>query len=222
MNAVEAGIGGNASHLQDQFDEAVQQREAATLGMWIFLSTEILFFGVLFAGYTVMRVLHPLGFAIASRQTDMLLGTVETAVLLTSSSLIALGVRAVKLNQLRAAAWLMAGTACLGLAFLVMHGFEYHKEYTEHLIPGIDFYRSGPESSAVELFFFLYYCITGFHSLHVAVGVILIAVLAVRVSRQVYGSQRYTTPELTALYWHLVDIVWIFVYPLIYLVGRAG
>ncbi len=222
MSAVEAGIGGNASHLQDQFDEAVQQREAATLGMWIFLSTEILFFGVLFAGYTVMRVLHPLGFAIASRQTDMLLGTVETAVLLTSSSLIALGVRAVKLNQLRAAAWLMAGTACLGLAFLVMHGFEYHKEYTEHLIPGIDFYRSGPESSAVELFFFLYYCITGFHSLHVAVGVILIAVLAVRVSRQVYGSQRYTTPELTALYWHLVDIVWIFVYPLIYLVGRAG
>ena len=222
MNAVEAGIGGNASHLQDQFDEAVQQREAATLGMWIFLSTEILFFGVLFAGYTVMRVLHPLGFAIASRQTDMLLGTVETAVLLTSSSLIALGVRAVKLNQLRAAAWLMAGTACLGLAFLVMHGFEYHKEYTEHLIPGIDFYRSGPESSAVELFFFLYYCITGFHSLHVAVGVILIAVLAVRVSRQVYSSQRYTTPELTALYWHLVDIVWIFVYPLIYLVGRAG
>lgn len=222
MNAAEAEIGANAAHLEEQFDEPVQQREAATLGMWIFLSTEILFFGVLFAGYTVMRMLHPAGFAIASRQTDMLLGTVETAVLLTSSSLIALGVRAVKLNQMRAATWLMAGTACLGLSFLVMHGFEYHKEYTEHLIPGIDFARGGPESSAVELFFFLYYCITGFHSLHVAVGVILITVLAVRVSRNVYGSKRYTTPELTALYWHLVDIVWIFVYPLIYLVGRAG
>jgi cytochrome c oxidase subunit 3 len=208
--------------LEQQFDEPAQQREAATLGMWIFLSTEILFFGVLFAGYTIMRVLHPLGFATASRETDMLLGTVETAVLLTSSSLIALGVRAVKLNQQRTAAWLMAGTASLGLAFLVMHGFEYHKEYAEHLIPGINFSRHGPQAPSVELFFFLYYCITGFHSLHVAVGVILIAVLAVRVSHQVYGSQRYTTPELTALYWHLVDIVWIFVYPLIYLVGRAG
>ena len=103
-----------------------------------------------------------------------------------------------------------------------MHGFEYYKEYTEHLIPGINFSRHGPQAPAVELFFFLYYCITGFHSLHVAVGVILIAVLAARVSRHIYSSQRYTTPELTALYWHLVDIVWIFVYPLIYLVGRAG
>lgn len=222
MNGAEAEIRANIALLEEQFDEPAQQREAATLGMWVFLSTEILFFGVLFAGYTVMRVLHPLGFAIASRQTDMLLGTVETAVLLTSSSLIALGVRAVKLNQWRTAKWLMAATASLGLAFLVMHGFEYYKEYTEHLIPGINFSRHGPQAPAVELFFFLYYCITGFHSLHVAVGVILIAVLAARVSHQVYGSQRYTTPELTALYWHLVDIVWIFVYPLIYLVGRAG
>ena len=222
MNSAEAEFRANTALLEEQFDEPAQQREAATLGMWVFLSTEILFFGVLFAGYTVMRVLHPLGFAIASRQTDMLLGTVETAVLLTSSSLIALGVRAVKLNQWRTATWLMAGTASLGLAFLVMHGFEYYKEYTEHLIPGINFSRHGPQAPAVELFFFLYYCITGFHSLHVAVGVILIAVLAVRVSHQVFGSQRYTTPELTALYWHLVDIVWIFVYPLIYLVGRAG
>ena len=97
---------------------ARQQREAATLGMWVFLCTEILFFGVLFASYTVLRVLHPLGFAIASRQTDMLLGTVETAVLLTSSSLIALACTRGKLNQWRAAMWLMAGTASLGVASL--------------------------------------------------------------------------------------------------------
>lgn len=215
-------MNGSRAWVEEQFDDPVQQREAATLGMWVFLSTEILFFGVLFAGYTIMRLLHPAGFSIASRHTDMLLGTVETAVLLTSSSLIALGVRAVKLDQPRTAAWLMAGTALLGLAFLMMHGFEYHREYTEHLIPGINFSRHGPELASVELFFFLYYCITGFHSLHVVIGVILIAVLALRVSRKVYGSQRFTTPELTALYWHLVDIVWIFVYPLIYLVGRAG
>jgi cytochrome c oxidase subunit III len=208
--------------LAEQFDNLVQQREAATLGMWVFLATEILFFGVLFASYTVCRILYPDGFALASRHTDMLLGTIETAVLLTSSSLIALGVRAVKLDQ-RTWAWsLMLGTAALGVSFLVMHGFEYYHEYTEHLVPGIDFSQPGMQARAVELFFCLYYFITGFHSLHVLIGVVIITVLAARTARGAFGPQHYTTPELAALYWHLVDIVWIFVYPLIYLVGRAG
>jgi cytochrome c oxidase subunit 3 len=215
-------LDGEFAPVEEQFDDADQQREAATLGMWVFIATEILFFGVLFASYTVFRILHPQGFAVASRHTDMVLGTIETAALLISSSLIALGVRAVQLGQRRVAACLMAGTAILGLAFLTMHGFEYYKEYTEHLVPGVDFVQPGPHAHAVELFFFLYYCLTGFHSLHVAIGVSLILVLTARVWRGTYGPQRYTTPELTALYWHLVDIVWIFVYPLIYLVGRAG
>jgi cytochrome c oxidase subunit 3 len=208
--------------LQEQFDDPVQQREAATLGMWVFLSTEILFFGVLFASYTICRILYPHGFAFASRQTDMLLGTIETAVLLTSSSLIALGVRAIKLDQRKTAAWLLTGTAALGATFLVMHAFEYHKEWTEQLIPGLNFARGGPYARAIELFFCLYYFITGFHSLHVLVGVGVIGVLALRVARGAFGPERFTTLELAALYWHLVDIVWIFVYPLIYLVGRAG
>ena len=208
--------------LEKQFDDPVQQREAATLGMWVFLSTEILFFGVLFASYTICRILYPHGFAYASRETDFLLGTIETGVLLTSSSLIALGVRAIKLDQRALAAWLLAGTAALGVTFLVMHGFEYHKEWTEHLIPGLNFARSGPYARAIELFFCLYYFITGFHSLHVLVGVCVIGGLALRVSRGAFGPERFTTLELAALYWHLVDIVWIFVYPLIYLIGRAG
>lgn len=220
--ATDTTLAATGAVVEEQYDDANQQREAATLGMWVFLSTEILFFGVLFASYTILRVLYPEGFAVASRHTDMLLGTIETAVLLTSSSLIALAVRAVKLDQHRLAARLMAATALLGLAFLVMHGFEYYKEYTEHLIPGIDFLQPGPHAHAVELFFCLYYSITGFHSLHVVIGVIVISVLAVRVARGEFGSLRYTNPELTALYWHLVDIVWIFVYPLIYLVGRSG
>ena len=208
--------------VEEQYDDAVQQREAATLGMWVFLATEILFFGVLFASYTICRVLYSQGFAEASRHTDMLLGTIETAVLLTSSSLIALGVRAIKLDERRLAAGLLFGTSVLGISFLVMHGFEYYKEYTEHLIPGIDFAQSGPHAHAVELFFCLYYFITGFHSLHVFIGVAIILVLSTRVLGGAFGPQRYTTLELTALYWHLVDIVWIFVYPLIYLVGRSG
>jgi cytochrome c oxidase subunit III len=224
MNASAGDVPRDPSYdsVEEQYDDATQQREAATLGMWVFLATEILFFGVLFASYTICRVLYPEGFAAASRHTDMLLGTIETAVLLISSSSIALAVRAIKLDQRGRAAVMMAGTAVLGLSFLVMHGFEYYTEYTEHLIPGIDFAQSGPHAHAVELFFCLYYFITGFHSLHVMVGVTMIGVLAIRVVRGAFGSRRYTTLELTALYWHLVDIVWIFVYPMVYLVGRSG
>lgn len=210
------------AHLEEQFSDPTQQREAATLGMWVFLSTEILFFGVLFAAYVFCRVLHPEGFAAASRRTDMLLGTAETAVLLISSGLVALAVRSIKLDQRRWATALLFGTGLLGASFLVMHGFEYHDEYTEHLVPGLDFQQTGPHAKAVELFFCLYYFITGFHSLHVLVGVTLMFVLTARVARGAFGPYRYTTLELTALYWHLVDIVWIFVYPVVYLVGRAG
>lgn len=227
MNAMNASVSEIESLrerglLEKQFDDPVQQREAATLGMWVFLSTEILFFGVLFASYAICRILYPQGFAAASRETDMLMGTIETAVLLTSSSLIALGVRAIKLDQRKTAVWLLAGTAALGTTFLVMHGFEYYREYTEQLIPGLNFARGGPYARAIELFFCLYYFITGFHSLHVLAGVCVIAGLALRVARGSFGSERFTTLELTALYWHLVDIVWIFVYPLLYLVGRSG
>jgi len=211
-----------ASRVEVQFNDPVQQREAATLGMWLFLSTEIMFFGVLFASYTICRVLYPEGFAEASRHTDMLFGTIETAVLLTSSSLVALALRSIKLDQRRAATWLLLGTAALGVTFLVMHGFEYYNEYTEHLIPGINFDQPGPHSRAIELFFCLYYFITGFHSVHVIIGVVLISTLAIRVAHGTFGPKNYTTLELTALYWHLVDIVWIFVYPIIYLVGRSG
>ena len=224
MNAHAGGLelSAHAAHLEEQYDNPVQQREAATLGMWLFLATEILFFGVLFASYTVCRVLHPEGFAVASRHTDMLFGTIETAVLLTSSFLVALGVRAIKLGQRTTTSLLLLGTAALGLCFLTMHGFEYFKEYTEHLVPGIDFDQHGVYARAIQLFFCLYYFITGFHSLHVLIGVIVLTVLAIRVARGAFGPQRHTTLELAALYWHLVDIVWIFVYPLIYLVGRSG
>lgn len=222
MSGVAASVAAGAALVEDQFDDAVQQREAATLGMWVFLSTEILFFGVLFACYTVCRALYTPGFAAASRRTDMLLGTIETAVLLTSSCLIALAVRAIKLNQRGAACWLLYGTAALGASFLVMHGFEYHREYLEHLVPGLDFSQPGPQAHAIELFFCLYYFITGFHSLHVLIGVTVILVLAARVGRGQFGPRRFTTLELAALYWHLVDIVWIFVYPMMYLVQRSG
>lgn len=207
--------------VEEQFDDATQQRSAAALGMWIFLATEILFFGVLFTSYTVCRALYPAGFAEASHHTDLLLGSIETAVLLTSSIMVVLGIRAIKLDQRRLASLFLFATAALGAGFLVIHGFEYHDEYIERLVPGIDFYQPGPHSRAMELFYCLYYFITGFHSLHLLIGVTVILVLAVRVSRGAFGPGRFTTLELAALYWHLVDIVWLFVFPLLYLIGRG-
>jgi cytochrome c oxidase subunit 3 len=206
----------------EQFDDPVQQREAATLGMWTFLATEILFFGVLFAGYTYCRVLFPDAFAEASRHTDMLLGTLETAVLLGSSCAVALSVREVQLGGRRLATALLALTAMLGVTFLVMHGFEYYAEYQEGLIPAIHYTQQGVYARGIEIFYCLYYFITGFHSLHVTIGVVLMCVMGWRTWHRAFDADYHTPLELTALYWHLVDIVWIFVYPLIYLVGRAG
>lgn len=206
----------------EQFDDATQQREAATLGMWTFLATEILFFGVLFAGYTLCRVRFPLAFAAGSRHTDMLLGTLETAVLLSSSCAVALALRDVQLGGRRIAVRLLLLTAALGLAFLVMHGFEYVAEYHEGLIPAIHYTQTGPDATAMQLFFCLYYFITGFHGLHVTIGIGVLLTMAWRTHQGVYSPDYHTPLELSALYWHLVDIVWIFVYPLIYLVGRAG
>jgi cytochrome c oxidase subunit 3 len=142
--------------------------------------------------------------------------------LLTSSCVAALAVREVQLGGLRVATWLLLATAALGIAFLVMHGFEYVAEYREGLIPGIRYTQHGPHAAAMQLFFCLYYFITGFHSLHVLVGVGLLLAMAWRTHRGAFDQDYHTPMELTALYWHLVDIVWIFVYPLIYLIGRAG
>ncbi|HET6806395.1 MAG TPA: cytochrome c oxidase subunit 3 [Frateuria sp.] len=212
----------HAHPVPEQFDDPVQQREAATLGMWAFLATEILFFGVLFAGYTYCRVLFPQAFAAASRHTDMLLGTIETAVLLTSSCAVALSVREVQLGGRRMAVALLGLAALLGTSFLVMHGFEYYAEYGEGLIPGIHYTQQGIYARGIEVFYCLYYFITGFHSIHVAVGVALMLAMAWRTWHRAFDPDYHTPLELTALYWHLVDIVWIFVYPVIYLVGRAG
>ena len=212
----------NAVAPAEQFDDAKQQREAATLGMWSFIATEVLFFGVLFAGYAICRVKFPEVFQEGSRHTDMLLGTLETADLLISSCAIAIAVREVQLGGQRVAGWLILATAALGAAFLVMHGFEYVAEYHEGLIPGLHYTQTGPRAAAMQLFFCLYYFITGFHSLHVIIGVVLLLVMAWRTFHCHFDQDYHTPLELSALYWHLVDLVWIFVFPLMYLIGRSG
>lgn len=224
MNAAAAEMlpsGERNPHLEEQFDDIVQQRSAASFGMWIFLATEMLFFGVLFTSYTVLRILHPAGFAEASHHTDLLLGSGETAALLTSSIMIVLGVRAIKLGQRRLGTLFLLLTAALGIGFLVIHGFEYHSEWEEHLVPGVRFFQTGPHAHAVELFYTLSYLLTGWHSVHLIIAVSVVLGLAIRVWRGAFGPEHYTALELTTLYWHLVDIIWMFIFPLLYLIGRA-
>ena len=208
--------------VQQQFDDASQQKEAAMLGMWAFIATEVLFFGVLFAAYVVCRWRFPLAFVEGSAHTDFAMGTTETAILLTSGCLAAIALRQIQLDRARQSAVLLLITSALGMAFLILHGMEYHDEFEEGLIPGIRYTQTGPDARGVELFFSLYYVTTGFHSLHVLIGVVVLLVMAIRSWRGAFSSAYYTPIEITGLYWSLVDIVWIFVYPAIYLVGSAG
>ena len=204
-----------------QFDDAAQRREAANLGMWTFLATEVLFFGVLFAAYAISRVRFPEAFALASGRTDILLGGCETVVLASSSATMSLALRGVRVGAREAALLLLGVTMLLGIAFLCIHGVEYYHEYDEHLVPRLDFAFDGPHAREVELFFWLYYVMTGFHVLHVLIGVAVIAVMAALVWRRRVGSDYDAPVELTGLYWSFVDVVWIFLFPTFYLVARA-
>jgi cytochrome c oxidase subunit 3 len=204
-----------------QFDDPEQQRTASDLGMWVFLATEILFFGALFTAYTATRLHDPQAFAIASRLTNVTLGSINTGVLLTSSLMMALAVRATKLGFARAAFGFLCVTGVLGLAFLGIKFTEYVLDYQDHLVPVLDFAHSGPHAGGVENFFYLYFFMTGLHSLHMLAGLAVVAVLAVMTARRRFTPEYFTPVELGGLYWHLVDIVWIFLYPLLYLVSRT-
>ena len=209
------------AHVAEQFDDADQQREASTFGMWAFLATEILFFGVLFAGYTVIRILWGDAFAAGSRHTDLWLGAIETGLLLGSSFTMAVAVRHVQLAQRRAPGVLPIATALLGVGFLIIHGVEYRDDYLAGVIPGVRYDEPGALGAHETLFFLLYYVTTLFHGLHVAIGVVLLAIMARRTLRGAFGPAYFTPVDIVGLYWHLVDIVWIFVFPLYYQVGRS-
>lgn len=207
--------------LARQFDDAEQQRTASDLGIWVFLATEILFFGALFAAYTITRIRYPEAFAVASRLTNITLGSINTGVLLTSSLTMALGVRAAKLGARKASIGFMGATIALGLVFLAIKGTEYYLDYTGHLVPALNFYHPGAHAGQVELFFYLYFLMTGVHSLHMIIGIGVVGVMIAMTLRHSFSPEYYTPVELSGLYWHLVDVVWIFLYPLLYLVSRA-
>ena len=205
----------SAAALREPWTSLEDQRRVAMFGMWTFIASEILFFGALLMGFSFARILHPADFAAAARHTDIWFGSANTAILITSSFTMVMAVRAADLDVPRLAAILLGATAALGLAFLVLKGFEYREDLAQHLLPGQNF---ALKAAAAQLFFSFYWGITAVHAIHLTIGITLVGRLALLTWRRGIAL-RSPQFEVTALYWGFVDIVWIMVFPLIYLGG---
>jgi cytochrome c oxidase subunit III len=220
-------LAAKSSHLAHHFATARQQHDAAALGMWIFLATELMLFGGLFLAYTVYRIRNPVAFEAASGQLNLAFGAVNTVVLLTSSLTMALAVYWVQIGEQRRVVLGLIGTALLGTAFLVIKGFEYHADYQENLMPGLAFdpqewIERGlrvEQVKGVEMFLVIYYIMTGLHAVHLVIGITLIAILAAMAWRERFTPAYYYPVEVGGLYWHFVDVIWVFLLPLLYLAG---
>jgi cytochrome c oxidase subunit 3 len=211
-------------HLEHHFVSSEQQFDSAKLGMWVFLITEILLFSGMFVAYAVYRQWHPEAFVAASATLDQLLGTVNTVVLLTSSLTVALSIHYIQKDEQRKSFWSLMATIALAGGFMVIKYFEYTSKFEHGIFPGGLFdphgvhYEHLADIAYVPQFFSIYFVMTGIHGIHVLAGMLVIGWIASRVYRGHFSSEYYTHVELTGLYWHLVDIIWIFLYPLLYLV----
>ena len=214
--------------LEEQYPSLEHQQETASLGMWLFLATEVLFFGTLFLGVAVYRHAYPVEFEKASERLNWLIGGVNTIVLLTSSLTMALAVHASARGHRRPLMGWLALTAALGCVFLVLKGLEYYLDYRENLIPGWRFdegewvRRDGlrPDQVAhVKLFLMFYWVMTGLHGLHVIIGIAVVLTMLALAWRGTFTQEYHSPVEVTGLYWHFIDVVWIFLLPTLYLLG---
>jgi cytochrome c oxidase subunit 3 len=214
-----------------------QQKESSTLGMWLFLVTEIMFFGGLFTAYVIYRNMYPTAFAVASSTLNVKWGAINTAVLICSSLTMALAIRSAQVNWRKGTVLFLLLTMGLGLTFLGIKAIEYHDKFVENHVPGnilnssFDFVlEDAREASAAqaqdplyrqhaEVFFSLYFIMTGIHALHMIIGICILGVLVFYSKRGKFDAEYYNPLEMTGLYWHFVDIVWIFLFPLLYLLG---
>ena len=203
-----------------QFVSAHHRDETAELGMWVFIATEVMLFGGLILGYCVYRHAYPAAFAAASQLTKIAIGAANTAILLTSSFLVACAVDAFASETRKICVALLSGAIVLGLLFIVLKGVEYAGEYREHLVPGFDFRFAAEFVNGAKLFFIFYFVATAIHALHMLIGIGLLAVLA-RLSYRAPTARHHAALHSAALYWHFVDVVWIFLFALIYLPGRS-
>ena len=210
--------------LRVQFDTEAQQKDAATLGMWLFLVTEIMFFGGMFAVYTIYRSWYPDVFAIASSSLNEIIGALNTGVLLLSSFTMVMAVRAGQLGQQKAIVFFLILTLLFGGIFLGVKAYEWSQKFEEHHIPGqaafhLDGVLPGDQGHA-QLFFSIYFAMTGLHALHMVIGVGILLILIVQARKGRFSASYYTPVDVAGLYWHFVDIIWIFLFPLLYLIDR--
>jgi cytochrome c oxidase subunit 3 len=229
------------SALQHHFENMEQQREAGTLGMWVFLVTEMMFFGGMFLAYTLYRYKYPAAFAAASNHLDIKLGAVNTVVLIISSFTMAMAVFSTQVGKRRNSIVYLVLTLVLGLTFLGIKAVEYRQKYEDRLIPGelIPGHAFSPEVAKhgdtdahklhlspgatvknVEMFYWIYFAMTGMHALHMIIGVGILTVILIMAWRGKFSPEYHAPVEISGLYWHFVDIVWIFLFPLLYLLGR--
>jgi cytochrome c oxidase subunit 3 len=206
--------------LQTHFHSMEQQLEASTLGMWVFLVTEVMFFGGLFMAYIVYRNMYPHAWVEASHELNWQLGGLNTLVLIGSSLTMALAVRAAMLGQKRGQIINLSLTILLGCVFLVVKYFEYAAKFEHHLVPGPHF-NPALEQGA-QIFFSLYFMMTGIHAAHMVIGIVMMSIILGMAAKGTFDSEYFAPVEVAGLYWHFVDIVWIFLFPLLYLLGRHG
>jgi cytochrome c oxidase subunit III len=215
--AISASAVASPDPLREPWSDIARQREAATLGMWLFLMSEMLFFGAVFMAFSFTRALNVTEFQAAARETEIAYGAANTAVLVTSSLSMTLAVRAVKIANRDLATRLLAATAALGALFLVIKGFEYRDDLKRHLFPAFDFALG---ETAAQIFWAFYRIMTGLHAVHLAVGIGLVSRLCwlMRGRRLSLESPQL---EVTSLYWHLVDAFWVVLFPVLYIMGRG-
>lgn len=209
-------------HRAHQFDDTLQQRDAATFGFWVFLATEVMFFGGMFLSYIIYRNAYPIAFAEASRRLDIFWGTINTAVLLLSSFMMAMAVQSAQLGKKMRLLGFLFATLVLGGVFLAIKFSEYAEKFHEHLLPGAGFVFSGSDPAHAQIFFLLYFIMTGFHALHMIVGLVLLTILMGMTLVDDFSEEYHTPVENVGLYWHFVDVIWVFLFPILYLVDRSG
>jgi len=207
-------------HVGHHFESASQEFSANKFGFWLFLATEVLLFGGLFVAYVVFRNLYPEMFHEAHRHLDRTMGATNTIVLICSSLTMALAVRSAQTDRPKQLIGFLIVTLLLAATFLVIKYFEYMAKIHHGLLPGY-LYNPHGEGNPVNgnIFFALYFLMTGLHGLHVVAGMTAISWVLVKAMRRQLSSEWYTPVELTGLYWHLVDLIWIYLFPLFYLIG---
>jgi cytochrome c oxidase subunit 3 len=205
--------------LGHHFNTLEQEHEAAEFGMWIFLMTELMLFGALLVGYIFYRTVYSDGFAEGSRHLELSYGGPNTVILIVSSLTMVLAVRSAQLGAQRTLFWYLIATAVLGTIFMVVKGAEYYQHFQDGEVPGLAWTYSGPNANQVQLFFFAYFALTGLHSIHLTIGIGVVLVTALMARRGAFLVKHHVPVEMLGLYWHFVDIVWMFLLPLLYLFG---